>query len=302
MGRWVSWLLVIPFAVFAALRLSSWTPTWRWASIVAFTPYVAAASLIPLLVALILQRWPAALAALATTAVFALIVMPRAIPNGNPPAHGMRLRVLASNVSGGQADAVSLVKLVRELHPDVLTIQELTREEAQRLDQAGLRSFLPHSVDRSAPAQGSGIYSRLPLTEQPMIELGGFRQARATINGVEIVSVHPCSPSDVHDTPCWSQGLRALPRAGGPLRVLAGDFNSTLDHPPLRHLLSSGYRDAADVKGQGLRPTWPQRFWNVPPFTLDHVLADHRIAVEDFKVLPLTGTDHHPVFAALRLP
>jgi len=154
MGRWASWLLAVPFAAFAALRLSGWTPTWRWVSLVAFTPYIAAASLLPLLLALILQRRPAALVALATTVTFAAIVMPRALPNGNPPAHGTRLRVLASNVSGGEADAVSLVKLVRELHPDVLTIQELTHEEAQRLDQAGLRSLLPYLVDRSA----GGVY------------------------------------------------------------------------------------------------------------------------------------------------
>jgi endonuclease/exonuclease/phosphatase (EEP) superfamily protein YafD len=293
---------MIPFAAWAILRISGWTPTWRWVSLVAFTPYIAAASFLPLLLALVLQRWPAALAALATVAAFAVIVLPRALPNDNPPAHGPRLRVLAANVSGGQADAASLVDLVRTLRPDVLTVQELTAQEAERLDHQGLRTMLPYLVDRSAPEQGSGIYARLPLTEQPMINLGGFRQARATMGRLEIVSVHPCSPSDVHDTPCWSAGLRALPRAGADPKILAGDFNSTLDHAPLRALLNSGYRDAADVRGRGLVPTWPQRFWNVPPFTLDHVLADRRIAIEDFKVLPLPGTDHHPVFAALRLP
>ncbi|MFI0446713.1 endonuclease/exonuclease/phosphatase family protein [Actinomadura sp. 6N118] len=147
----------------------------------------------------------------------------------------------------------------------------------------------------------------LPLTELPMIEIGGFRQARATLEHpsgqrVEVVSVHPCSPSDVHDTPCWTDGLRALPRAGGGLKVLAGDFNSTLDHRPPRDLLGSGYRDAADARGKALIPTWPQRWWNVPDVTLDHVLADRRMAVEDFSVHSLPGTDHRAVFAALRLP
>jgi endonuclease/exonuclease/phosphatase family metal-dependent hydrolase len=213
-----------------------------------------------------LRRRAVALTTLVTTAALAAVVLPRCLPDGNPPARGEQLRVLDANLAGGQADAGSLVKLVRAVRPDLLTVQELTPQEAGRLNTAGLRTLMPYMVDRSSPSQGSGIYSRYPLAELPMIELGGFRQARATIEypsgqRIEVVSVHPCSPSDVHDTPCWAAGLRALPRAGGEFRVLAGDFNSTLDHRPLRDLLGSGYRDAADVRGKALIPAWPQLWW-----------------------------------------
>ena len=45
----------------------------------------------------------------------------------------------------------------------------------------------------------------------------------------------------------WRGDLRALPPAtpDGPLRILAGDFNATLDHAELRRLLDTGYEDAA---------------------------------------------------------
>ncbi|MEQ4725768.1 endonuclease/exonuclease/phosphatase family protein [Nonomuraea sp. B19D2] len=96
------------------------------------------------------------------------------------------------------------------------------------------------------------------------------------------------------------------PAAGGPvLRVLAGDFNATLDHLPMRELLASGYRDAADVMGRGFTATWPQalgRTLRPPGVTIDHVLADSRMAVRDFRVLELRHTDHRPVFADVRLP
>ncbi|WP_344590555.1 endonuclease/exonuclease/phosphatase family protein [Actinomadura vinacea] len=242
--------------------------------------------------------------ALVTTAAFTTVLLPRTVPDGNPPARGERLRVLSTNLSMGEGDAASVVELVRAVRPDVLTVQELTPRSAERLDRAGLRTLMPYAVDRSSlDTPGSGIYARFPLTESPMIEIGGFRQARAMIGRrLEIVSVHPCSPSDVRDTPCWKDGLKALPRAGGGLRVLAGDFNATLDHRPVRELLDSGYRDAADVRGMALVPTWPQRYWGVPKVALDRVLADRRIAVEDFSVHSLPGSDHQPVFAALRLP
>ena len=40
-------------------------------------------------------------------------------------------------------------------------------------------------------------------------------------------------------------------------RILAGDFNATLDHPELRAVLDRGYVDAADAASGGLKPTWP---------------------------------------------
>lgn len=40
-------------------------------------------------------------------------------------------------------------------------------------------------------------------------------------------------------------------------RLLVGDLNATLDHQPLRAPFHTGYRDAADVLGRGLRATWP---------------------------------------------
>ena len=63
-----------------------------------------------------------------------------------------------------------------------------------------------------------------------------------------------------------------LPPPGDLPRVLAGDFNATLDHAVFRDVLRLGYADAALQVGQALTPTWG------PPgrravLTLDHVLV-----------------------------
>ena len=91
----------------------------------------------------------------------------------------------------------------------------------------------------------------------------------------------------------------------GPLRVLVGDFNATLDHVELRRLLATGYRDAASVVGKGLTPTWPYfgpRWAITPKVTIDHVLADRRIGVRSFEAFTIPGTDHRVILAELVIP
>ncbi|KAB2344141.1 endonuclease/exonuclease/phosphatase family protein [Actinomadura rudentiformis] len=315
-GRWrvwvgaILWAAVVPFGGWAGLRASGWEPAFLWKQLVAFTPYVAALSLIVLVATLVLRQWWTCLVAMVAVGVLASAVIPRMVPDGNPAVAGPRMRVLAANLMAGSAPAEVLVSLARRERPDVLALQEVTPEAVVALDEAGLEPLLPHRVLRPRPGvTGSALYARFPLREQPMIDIH-FGQARATLEvpgapPVEVVSVHPCAPSASSRAWCWKAGLRALPRADvrGPVRILAGDFNATLDHAELRRLTSSGYRDAAAVVGDGLRPTWPAGWpsW-VPPVVLDHVLADKRVAVRSFDIHELPRTDHRPVSADIVLP
>ncbi|MEV6036875.1 endonuclease/exonuclease/phosphatase family protein [Nonomuraea sp. NPDC052116] len=310
MRTWVSWIVVVPFAGWAAVRLSGFEPDWPWVPVVAYTPYAVCAAVVSLALACVLRRWAAGTVALVTVLALVPAVLPRALPDGNPDADGPVLRVLAANLLVGRAHTAELMALISRLRPDVLTLQEFTPDAMRRLDRAGVRALLPYAVTRPREGVGgSAVYARHPLTAGQAINFGGFGQARAWLRHpggarVEIVSVHPCAPKRIGRQPCWQSGLEALPPAGKELRVLAGDFNATLDHLPVRALLASGYRDAADVMGRGFVATWPQEGSRVdlPGVAIDHVLADSRMAVREFQVLPLPGTDHRPVFAELRLP
>ena len=89
-------------------------------------------------------------------------------------------------------------------------------------------------------------------------------------------------------------GELTRPSGGDRLRLLAGDFNATLDHHELRRLLGDGgYVDAADAVGAGYDTTWPAGRDFPPEITIDHVLVDPRVRVQDVSV--------HPV-ATLRSP
>lgn len=306
--RWMTWTAAVLLALWALVRTFGWERGSFEAQLMTVTPYGVVLAALTAAVALLRRnRWAALVAALACVTMIALVA-PRTVAAEQPPAKGATLRVLSINLFG-RADAAAVVDAVRRYDADVFSAPELTHAEADRLDAAGLRGLLPYRVlQTEADVSGSGIYARHPLTELTGLftPIGHNMPAAAlTLPGgsrVEVVSVHPNPPLGRKELE-WKASLRALP---GPspsvVRVLAGDFNAGLDHRPFRELLARGYVDAADQLGQGLTPTWPN-FRPMPPIiAIDHVVADRRVAVRDFEVLDVPGTDHRGVFAELQLP
>ncbi|HEX7746662.1 MAG TPA: endonuclease/exonuclease/phosphatase family protein, partial [Micromonosporaceae bacterium] len=221
-------------------------------------------------------------------------------------------RLLTANLLAGAADSAEVVRLVRTHRVDVLTLQEFTPRAQEQLHRNGLTALLPYrQATPEAGTTGSAVYSRFPLTKGgTRRNEGGFNQAYGSlaVPGAPPVlaeSAHPMAPYAISVLPSWWRDLRAQPRAmpEGPLRVLAGDFNATLDHAALRALLDTGYVDAAAAAGAGLAGTWgPYDGDPIPPVVIDHVLVDRRIGVRAVSVHPLPGSDHRAVFAELRLP
>ncbi|MEU0796204.1 endonuclease/exonuclease/phosphatase family protein [Amycolatopsis sp. NPDC005961] len=304
----VTALLVVPLVLLAALvalRLIGYDGDWYTLVALALTPYVAAAGALLGGLALALRRWWVGGTALVLAIALAVLVLPRLAASDQREVHGKTLRVLASNLLYGQADPKAVVDLVREQRIDVLNLVELTPRAVDGLTAAGLFQALPYRVLHPAPgAFGSGIVSRFPLKEVNLTGDSAAKQPGAQADlgdGVvaEIVAVHPISP-DV-DTPQWEREIKDLSRAAGEhgLRILAGDFNATLDHAAFRTVLSRGYNDAAEEHGSGLTPTWPS---SSPVVTIDHVVVDNRAAVQDYRVFDVAGSDHRAVFAEVRLP
>jgi endonuclease/exonuclease/phosphatase family metal-dependent hydrolase len=240
-------------------------------------------------------------------------VVPRGFGGPDPAnaASGPTLRVFTLNMEWGGADPDEVIKLVRDNRVDLLALQEFTPRGRQRLESHGLLDLLPNSATHPLlEPGGSALYSRYPLTDTGYRPLpGDFGQAYATVNVPEaapllVESVHPCAPAESSFLPCWKQGLAMEPRAdrAGPVRLLLGDFNSTLDHAPLQVLLRSGYRDAAATLGEGFEGTWPYDGTRLPKVTIDHVLADPRIAIRALSAHQVDDTDHRGLYAELRLP
>jgi endonuclease/exonuclease/phosphatase (EEP) superfamily protein YafD len=312
-----SWLAAACLAGFGIARLAAADRSRRIEApavpLLSFTPQVAAAALLGSLV--LRRRGAAATAALAGTAL-AAVVLPRMTRRPQPMARGPVLRVATANLQHGRASEKAIVSLVQRTGADVLFLQELTETAMTRLKEAGLTDLLPHEMAdvRGGSAHGCGIYARFPLsnglsltpvsTAQPTarLELPGGQRA-------DLVCVHPRPPKPPWsrlNVAQWRRELTALPAPAGspaePPRVLAGDFNASLDHAHFRALLRLGHVDAASQMGKGLVPTWAP--WRRSPglLTLDHVLIDPRCTVLAAAVHQLPGSDHQVVYAEFRLP
>ncbi|RJQ88568.1 endonuclease/exonuclease/phosphatase family protein [Amycolatopsis panacis] len=278
---------------------------WYLTALLSLTPYLVVYGAILGALALLLRRWWIGGVALALAVLLVAFVVPRVLSDDQPNAHGRTVRVLAANLYLGRVDPATVLQLVRDNRVDVLNLLELTPAAVSGLEKAGLFKDLPYRVLHPANgANGSGIVSRFPLTEQNYAGDSSAKQpgAEADLGGakLEVIAVHPRSPDVGFDG--WEQELRDLSRAIGEhgLRVLAGDFNATLDHAALGTVLSRGYVDAAASVGDGLDPTWPNTA--IPFATLDHVLVDRRVAVRDYRALDVVGTDHRAVYAEVQLP
>jgi endonuclease/exonuclease/phosphatase (EEP) superfamily protein YafD len=314
--RWLTvliWLMVLPVLLWTAVRVFGLDSGFPAVQLIAFTPYVAAASLVPLLVALLTRRiWPAVLTAIAALAL-AICVVPRWVAAGDSaPGDGPPLRVMSVNMLFGGADANAIVRLVRDKAVDLLALQEYTPEAQAALQTAGLGDVLPNAVSYPRPGvTGSAVYSRFALTDLGYRHFASnFGQAQAGVavpgaKDVRVESVHPCAPSSAANAACWERDIAQQPAATptGAVSLLIGDFNGTLDHAAFRGVLAKGYRDAADVVGCGYESSWPyDERWYMPGVVLDHVLADKRVGVRAVTLHRIPDSDHKAVFAELILP
>lgn len=309
---WLIWVAVAPVVLWALVRVLGLERGFPLVPLMAFTPYVLAAALLVVGVAVALRNWAAAaITGLATLCLLAA-VLPRAVGDGTAEAAGRQtLNVLSANVYFGKAEAEALVELVDRHQVDLLAVQELTPSFARELHRAGIGRRLPYAIEETRPAAtaaGGGLYSRLPMGRLVGGQGSYFRQPRAVVrmpdgSRLHAIDIHPFPPSRARAVDTWSETLESLPSTGsGVPWVLAGDFNATLDHSELRDLLDRGYRDAGEVAGEGLEPTWPNDGSLGPLITIDHILADRRLDVVDYAVEELPGSDHRPVLAELALP
>jgi endonuclease/exonuclease/phosphatase family metal-dependent hydrolase len=312
-----AWALVAPLALWLAVRASSLGRGTTVETFIVFTPYVAFASLVVLGVTAALRVRPAALVAAGCCAGYALVMAPLFVAAGGPsPAPtGPDLRVMTSNVQFGWADAATVVRLVEEGDIDVLGVQELTPEFHRRLVAEGIEDLLPHGVVDARPgASGTGLYSRYPVERVGSDVLGsdipgehahptGLVEVPGALP-VQVTVVHPVPPVGPAAVDAWQQTLEALPRPDGdegPVHLLIGDFNATVDQPTMRALLDDGYTDAALARGRGWQPTWRSRGVG-PALTLDHVLVDRAVGVDAVSGHDVAGSDHRSLVAVLRLP
>jgi endonuclease/exonuclease/phosphatase (EEP) superfamily protein YafD len=309
--RGLRWGLAGALVAWTLLRLTGLEQGWPLDPLFAFTPWLAALALVGAIAAAIFGRLLFALIAGACALALILCLAPRVIPNRAPAdAPGVRLRVLAANIAGNPNAGQDIVPLLRRLRVDVFAAAEVTPEVVHAYDTADIGKLMPYRSLHPLPGFfGTGLYSRIPLRDAPAPAdtRYGLSAGAASPRGAapfEVFAIHVPAPTTPHDARDWRHDMRALPSSGnGGLRILAGDFNATLDHAELRRLLDRGYRDAAERAGVGLQMTWPTDKSPLPALiAIDHVLADRRVRVASARTVAIPGSDHRGVLTELVLP
>lgn len=292
--------------------------------VVSAAPWFAIPAVIALVLALVSRRYLVALLALALAGVeigwqYPFFVPSAPLPDAavnavgaaSPITDDTYARVMTANVYKGQADAQSIVDLVRDERVEVLALQETTDDFVAALNQAGIEAYLPYAnVSSSDGVYGNGIWSATPLgdprdddvdSSASFMPGGTVRFGSVEGNGggegldVRFVSVHTTAPVPGY----WRQWKRSLDELGrmrshtDTRYVFMGDFNATVDHAPFRDFLGDRFVDAARASGHGFAFTWPTNRQWLPRFAgIDHVVLDQGMSAGQTEVRKIPGSDH----------
>jgi endonuclease/exonuclease/phosphatase (EEP) superfamily protein YafD len=254
---------------------------------------------------------PAALATLAGALPWVLVASYGAPgPGPTTPEGRLTVRVMTVNADDGRADAARIAGLARENEIDVVVVTELTSRLAHDLTVAGLNNVVTaRQVEVSdTGGDGIGLWSSLELTDGrtvPGLSRPAIAGVLSTGTGeVGIVATH-ATGSAITPGAGWRKDLEALPglvpEADDGRGIIVGDFNTTPWSPAFRRLASGRWRDAADVVGRGLRPTWPS--WSPLPISpLDHVLVSGGLGVSEVNSAEVPGSVHRALIVSVVVP
>jgi vancomycin resistance protein VanJ len=223
-----------------------------------------------------------------------------------PAADGTHhLVAVQHNVSDENPDPAGTARVLRAAGPDLIGLQEVT-PEALPAYAAALAAEYPHHT-----VQGTvGLWSRHPLAEARLVDIRpsgvgpdwnrALRAVARTPHGdVAVYVAHlPSVRFGLRGFDCARRDESAV-RLGAviaaeplPRTLLLGDLNSTIDdrglRPITRHLATAG---------RGFALSWPAA---TPVARIDQILGAG-LSVTKVWSLGVTGSDHRPVAARLRL-
>lgn len=254
------------------------------------------------------------------TALIALFHAARILPCylGAPafPIAGAELKVITLNLLKDNAETRRVEEFVRTERPDLLVLQEVQDDWAERLERSLTRDFAHVRFQ-----VGIGLLSRHPLRDVHLIEVTpGDRAVLARFTWlppggpVRVIAAHLHTPKakSFAKRQVELEALRKeLESTPGPALVL-GDLNTTPWAPDHRDLLAgTAWVDAR--RGRGIQPTrchithpllgsWLRPLGEFLAVPIDHVFTTADLPVTALRTGPDVGSDHLPLVATLRQP
>ncbi|WP_309075439.1 endonuclease/exonuclease/phosphatase family protein [Paenarthrobacter sp.] len=295
--------------------------------LLSFTPWMVLPSAFALVLALVgRRRWVTiTTAALLAAQLFWLFPLDAGKPESLRAAGAtVPLRVMSLNSEYGEADAASIVELVRDNGIQLLSIQEHTQGLEDALRSAGMEDVLPNLLSEpNDDASGGAVFSAFPLEPVGLLPDTPFRMdvtrvlltdsasgAEASLN---LTNVHALPPVDERIDQ-WRSDLEKVARQGSRPgnHLLMGDFNATYDHSEFRAFLDPGLDgtssgggklvDVGTASGGRFAPTWPMEGPPLPGIVIDHIVSSPHIGSSGYAVHRVPGSDHAAIMARLLIP
>lgn len=226
------------------------------------------------------------------------------------PAEDARsFTVMTANLLKGQADSIGVVEKAAVASVDVLVLQEVTPAALRQMERAGLSDAFPYRAGQPADGvEGTMVLSATRLGEATRLDTR-FDSWAVTIfrpeGELRLLAVHPQPPMQAAQG-WWRDHEQVRLAATEDVDIIAGDFNATPDHRPMRSLRGAGFRSAVEVANSGWQPTWPADGatdwlgrWIPRAVEIDHVLVGPDLTALDTHRLDIPGTDHNAVVAEL---
>lgn len=214
---------------------------------------------------------------------------------------GQTFRALLSNVWYGNRAYGRMQRLIREVNPDVVVLNEATDEwlTALRTLEAGY-----HFAKSVTGPSGFGILvlSRLPVEEAQVLHMGNVGtpsvivRLRYAERQLTLIATHALAPAAPRRTRLRNRQLEEIAKYVSGLKepvMVLGDLNTTSWSPAFRAFIrTSALRDSR--KGFGLQPSWPVAvpLLRIP---IDHCLVSSDIVVHKRWLGPKIGSDHFPI-------
>jgi endonuclease/exonuclease/phosphatase (EEP) superfamily protein YafD len=231
------------------------------------------------------------------------------------------LTVLSWNTEGDAPGPSEIARLAVAQHADIVSLPETSLAAATEVStlmaKDGIRmQVLNLSFDVIDTAHSTSLLISTKLGEYRRDDSHGTTKALPSVlavpvdgTGPTIVAAHPVAPvSDEMSN--WRYGLNWLAARCSADTIIAGDFNSTLDHwAGLGTSTSTGQGDlgvchdgARAGKSAGVA-TWPTSLPQQFGTTIDHVIAGSKWTFVGFRVIGTedgANSDHRPIVAQLR--
>ncbi|WP_216388857.1 endonuclease/exonuclease/phosphatase family protein [Arcanobacterium phocae] len=218
------------------------------------------------------------------------------------------ITVLTYNTLGGKTTAEQISQLVETNGVDVVVLPETAhkrgREVAELLAAQGLKfqQFDTHTSQYDPEFRSTVLLVSATLGEYEQSDDAPAGSAAVVARpvsgeGPEFIGVHPIAPVPALMEQWRSQTHAVYEQCGKSNFIMAGDFNSTIDHQ-MAHGFSCG--DGARDAGSGAVGTWPATMPAGLSAPIDRVLHDgHSYRGTDAAIVKVGESDHRGLLVRL---